>query len=65
MPNVNRVVILSHILLLRSYLSERRPFLFLLHVKIITWVRRVLTGVTISMEYIRCTQFVERSKSNT
>lgn len=65
MPNVNRLVIFSPFLLLRSHLSERRPFLFLLHVRIIIWVGRVLTGVTVGMEHISCAEFVERSKSNT
>lgn len=63
--NGSRLVIFIHFLLLRSHLSERRPFLFLLHVRIIIWVGRVVAGVTVGMEHISCAEFVERSKSNT
>lgn len=56
----------THIfLLLRTRLSERRPLLFLLHVRIIIWVGRVVAGVTVGMEYISCAEFVDRSKGNT
>lgn len=51
--------------MLRSHLSERRPLLFLLHVGIIVWVRMVLAGVAVGVEYISCAEFVERSESNT
>lgn len=53
-----------HSLLLGSHLPERRPLLFLLHVGIIIGVGRVIAGVTVSMEYISCAEFVERSKGN-
>lgn len=52
-------------LLLRSHLSERRPFLFLLHIRIITCVGRFIAGVTVGMEHISCAEFIDRSKSNT
>lgn len=53
-----------HAHLLTSHLFEGRPFLLLLHIRVIAWVLRVVTWVTVGVEDIGCAKFVNWSKGN-
>lgn len=55
----------SHEHLLSSHLPEGRPFLLLLHIRVVARVLRVVARVTVGVEDVGCAEFVQRSESNT